>query len=90
LCEVVASTIDELSPLAESLSEDERMVRDSVRRFVRERYLPHAARYFQEEQFARELIPEIAELGLLGASLSGYGCAGASAVAYGLMLEELE
>ncbi|NUP12174.1 MAG: acyl-CoA dehydrogenase [Polyangiaceae bacterium] len=66
------------------------MVQASVRRFVKERYLPRAAELFAKEQFANDLIPEIAEMGLLGASLKGYGCAGMSPVSYGLALEELE
>jgi glutaryl-CoA dehydrogenase len=72
------------------LTEDERMVRDSVRRFVQRRYLPRARELFQEERFAADLIPEMAQLGLLGASLQGYGCAGMSPVQYGLVLQELE
>ena len=55
------------------------MVRDSVRRFVRERYLPRAGQLFEKEKFPIDLIPEIAEMGLLGAGLKGYGCAGMSA-----------
>ncbi|MBX3184918.1 MAG: acyl-CoA dehydrogenase family protein [Polyangiaceae bacterium] len=66
------------------------MIRASVRRLVRERYLPQAAALFEEERFPKELIPELAEMGLLGASIKGYGCAGMSAVEYGLILQELE
>ncbi|MCC6214525.1 MAG: acyl-CoA dehydrogenase family protein [Polyangiaceae bacterium] len=66
------------------------MVRDSVRRFVRERYAARAGELFEEERFPVELIPELAELGVLGAGLKGYGCAGMSAVEYGLILQELE
>jgi len=87
---VTTLSLDDLSPLSANLEDDERLVRDSVRRFVRERYLPNAGRWFETEVFPRDLVPEIAELGLLGASLEGYGCAGASAVVYGLMLQELE
>lgn len=65
-------------------------MRQSVRRFVAERYLPHAAEWYEAERFPRELIAEMAELGLLGASLEGYECAGMSAVGYGLVLQELE
>src|SRR6202040_1820531 len=72
------------------LTDEERMIRDSVRRFVRERYLPRAAELFAKEQFATDLIPEIAAMGILGASLTGYGCAGMNSVAYGLALQELE
>ncbi len=83
-------SLDALISLDSHLTEEERMIRDSVRRFVRERYLPRAAELFAKEQFATDLIPEIAEMGLLGASLQGYGCAGMNAVSYGLALAELE
>lgn len=83
-------SLDALSAVEPLLSEDERLVRDSVRRFVRERFLPRAAGLFAREEFAADLVPEIASLGLLGASLEGYGCAGMSAVQYGLALTELE
>jgi glutaryl-CoA dehydrogenase len=79
-----------LSARDAELSDEEKLVRDSVRRFVHERYLPRAGELYEREEFPRELIPEMAELGLLGASLQGYGCAGMSPVSYGLVLEELE
>jgi glutaryl-CoA dehydrogenase len=82
--------LDTLSGLDAHLTEDERLVRDSVRRFVRERYLPQAGELFEQERFPTEIIAELAELGVLGASLQGYGCAGMSSVQYGLMLQELE
>src|SRR5579859_6566614 len=72
------------------LTEDERLVRDTVRTFVRERVLPVIGEAFEEGVFPRQLIPEIAEMGLLGMHLEGYGCAGLSAVAYGLACQELE
>ena len=83
-------TLDQLSAIDHLLSDDEKMVRATVRRFVRERFLPGAGERFEEERFPVEMIPEIAGLGLLGASLTGYGCAGMSAVSYGLALSELE
>src|SRR3569832_2079337 len=83
-------SLDALMAIDPLLSDEERMIRDSVRRFVRERYLPRAAELFEEEKFATDLIPEIAGMGLLGASLTGYGCAGMNSVAYGLALQELE
>jgi glutaryl-CoA dehydrogenase len=86
----MAQALDRLSALDDVLAESERLVVESVSRFVRERYLPRAASLFEKEEFPRDLIPELAELGLLGASLSGYGCAGMSAVEYGLSLRELE
>src|ERR1700719_3102540 len=72
------------------LSEEERMVRDTVRKFVSERVLPIIGDHFEAGTFPRELIPEIADLGLLGMHLEGYGCAGMSAVCYGLACQELE
>jgi len=72
------------------LSEEERMVRDTVRKFVTERVMPIIGEHFEAGTFPRELIPEIAELGLLGMHLDGYGCAGLSAVCYGLACQELE
>src|SRR5215467_9980831 len=72
------------------LSEEERMVRDTVRKFVNERVLPIIGEHFEAGTFPRELISEIAELGLLGMHLEGYGCAGLSAVCYGLACQELE
>ncbi len=72
------------------LTDEERMIRDSVARFVDERALPLIPKCFDEGRFPHELIPEIAELGLLGSSLEGYGCAGLGAVSYGLICQELE
>jgi len=83
-------SLDELTSIDGLLTEEERLIRDAVRRFVRERYLPRAAELFAKEEFARDLVPEIAAMGLLGASLTGYGCAGMNAVSYGLALQELE
>lgn len=83
-------SFNELIALDELLSEEERMVRDSVRRFVKERYLPRAKELFAKEQFPEDLIPEIADMGLLGATMQGYGGAGMSNVAYGLAMAELE
>ncbi len=82
--------LEALAAIEHLLTDEERMIRDSVRRFVREKFLPRAARLFEEEEFPMDLIPQIAEMGLLGASLEGYGCAGMGAVAYGLALQELE
>lgn len=72
------------------LTEEERMVRDTVREFVRERVLPIIGEHFEAGTFPRGLIPEIAQLGLLGMHIEGYGCAGLSATCYGLACQELE
>jgi glutaryl-CoA dehydrogenase len=83
-------SLDELIAIDPLLSEEERMIRDTVRRFVKERYLPRAAELFEEEQFPTDLMSEIGAMGLLGGSLKGYGCAGMNSVAYGLAQQELE
>ena len=72
------------------LSEEEIMIKESVARFVDERGMPLIASHFDKADFPSELVPEIAELGLLGSSLEGYGCAGLNAVSYGLICQELE
>jgi len=74
----------------ELLTEDERMIRDAVRGWVQDRVLPIIADHYLAGTFPTELIPEMAELGLLGAGIEGYGCPGLGAVAYGLILQELE
>ncbi len=73
------------------LSEEERMVQDTVARFTDQRVLPIIGDCFDKAVFPKELIPEMAELGLLGSSLpTEYGCAGMNAVSYGLICQELE
>ena len=74
-----------------ALSEEERAVRDSVRRFVDERVLPIIGECYVEGKFPKQLVPAMAELGLFGANLpEEYGCAGLNNVAYGLIMQELE
>ncbi len=80
----------DLFALRSTLTEEERMVQDSVRRLVDERVLPIIRECFEEHRFPRELVPELAALGLLGSSLEGYGCAGLNARCYGLICQELE
>jgi glutaryl-CoA dehydrogenase len=72
------------------LSDEERLIRDTVRAFVNDRVLPIIDKAFMQDRFPSELIPEIAQLGLLGSTITGYGCAGANSVAYGLICQELE
>jgi glutaryl-CoA dehydrogenase len=72
------------------LSEDEQMVQDSVARFVDAEVLPIIRECFEQHRFPKELVPQIAALGLLGSSIKGYGCAGLNAVGYGLICQELE
>jgi glutaryl-CoA dehydrogenase len=72
------------------LTDDERMVQDTVRRFVDDQVLPVIQECFEKHRFPRELLPELASLGLLGSSIHGYDCAGLNAVSYGLICQELE
>ncbi|MBG6101924.1 acyl-CoA dehydrogenase family protein [Micromonospora vinacea] len=81
----------DLLDLDPSLSEEERQIRDVVRQLVDDRVRPHVADWYEDGKVpARELAREFGKLGLLGMHLTGYGCAGASAVAYGLACQELE
>ena len=73
------------------LSEEERMVRDTVRDWVEDRLVPIIGDAYVDRRFPTELIPEIGELGMLGANLpEEHGCAGLNNVAYGLIMQELE
>lgn len=72
------------------LSEDERMVRDTARRYVEDNVIPIIEECNREGRFPRELIKPMGELGFFGANLHGYGCAGMSNVEYGLVTQELE
>ncbi|MFE4970737.1 acyl-CoA dehydrogenase family protein [Kitasatospora sp. NPDC056651] len=81
----------DLLAVGDLLSDEERLIRDTVRRFTEERIRPHLADWFERGVFpARELAPELGALGVLGMHLDGYGCAGAGAVAYGVACMELE
>jgi len=80
----------DLYDLRSQLSDEERMVQDSVGRLVDEKILPVIQDCFEQHRFPKELIPEIASLGLLGSSLEGYGCAGMNSTSYGLICQELE
>jgi glutaryl-CoA dehydrogenase len=84
-----------LSPLdlydvGASLTDEERMVQGATARLVDEKVLPVIQKHFEEHTFPRDLVPEIAALGLLGSSITGYGCAGMNSVSYGLICQELE
>jgi glutaryl-CoA dehydrogenase len=77
--------------LDELLSEEELLARESVRGFVSKEFLPLIQRHVRQDgSFPMELVPRLAELGLFGANLEGYGCAGMSNIAYGLVMQELE
>jgi len=72
------------------LSPEELMARDTVKQFVEREILPSIEKHFANETFPAELIPRMAELGIFGANMHGYGCAGMNNVAYGLIMQELE
>ncbi len=74
----------------ELLTEEERMIRDAARQFAREKLFPGIIEAYRHEHFAPEILPQMGELGLLGSTINGYGCAGTSHVAYGLIAREIE
>ncbi len=77
--------------IEDELADDEVIVRDTVRDFVEKEFLPLVTEHVRQDgSFPMELVPAMAELGLFGANLHGYGCAGMNSVAYGLVMQELE
>jgi glutaryl-CoA dehydrogenase len=77
--------------LDEIFSDEERLARDTVRDFVSKEFLPRIQEHVRKDgSFPMELVPPMAELGLFGANLEGYGCAGMNNIAYGLVMQELE
>jgi glutaryl-CoA dehydrogenase len=80
----------DLFDVRNALTDEERMVQDSVARLVDEKVLPIIQRCFEEHRFPKELVPELAALGLLGSSIHGYECAGLNSIAYGLICQQLE
>ncbi|MGW0966454.1 acyl-CoA dehydrogenase family protein [Streptomyces sp. NPDC002516] len=80
----------DLIDFASVLTDEEREIQATVARFLADHVRPHIAEWFENAHFARELAPELGKLGVLGMHLEGYGCAGTSAVSYGLACLELE
>jgi glutaryl-CoA dehydrogenase len=80
----------DLLRIDDELTDDERLVRDTVRKFTADQIMPNIADWFEAGTVPKELFPELGQLGLLGMHLSGYGCAGMGAVAYGVACRELE
>ena len=74
----------------EQLSDDERMVRDTIGRYCQDKLMPRILKAHRDEQFDRDLFYEMGELGMLGSTIDGYGCAGLSYVCYGLIAREIE
>jgi glutaryl-CoA dehydrogenase len=80
----------DLLQIDDQLTDEERLIRDTVRAFVTDRVLPDVADWFEAGTLPREIMPELGKLGVLGMHLSGYGCAGLGAIAYGVACRELE
>ncbi len=80
----------DLFDVRSELTDDERLVKDTVARFVDEQAIPLMREAFEQHRFPVELIPQVAELGLLGSSIEGYDCAGLNSISYGLICQELE
>ncbi|HEX4925417.1 MAG TPA: acyl-CoA dehydrogenase family protein [Bdellovibrionales bacterium] len=76
--------------VASHLTEDELMIRDTVRQFVSKEIIPIIEKHHREGTFPTNLIPQLAEMGTLGATIQGYGCAGLNYTSYGLIMQELE
>jgi glutaryl-CoA dehydrogenase len=80
----------DLLRIDDELSDEERLVRDTVRAFAADRIMPHIADWFEAGTLPRELAGELGKLGLLGMHLTGYGCAGMGPIAYGVTCREME
>lgn len=84
-----ASDVDFLN-LKDLFTDEDQLVQESVRAFVKDRVLPVIEQHYNEGTFPTEMIEEMGELGLFGANMEGYGCAGLNNIAYGLIMQELE
>jgi glutaryl-CoA dehydrogenase len=80
----------DLLRIDDELSDEERLVRDTVRKFATDRIKPHIADWFEAGTLPKDLAPELGQLGLLGMHLKGYGCAGMGPIAYGVTCREME
>ncbi len=80
----------DLLRIDDELNDEERLVRDTVRKFAADRILPHIADWFEAGTLPADLAPELGQLGLLGMHLTGYGCAGMGPIAYGVTCREME
>ncbi len=81
---------DDALLLDDQLTEDERAVRDAARAYCQDKLFPRVLLAARNERFDREIMKEMGEMGFLGATLEGYGCAGVGYVAYGLIAREVE
>src|SRR5271165_1616741 len=80
----------DLLRIDDELTDEERLVRNTVRKFTADRIMPNIADWFEAGTVPRDLFPDLGKLGVLGMHLTGYGCAGMSAIAYGVACRELE
>jgi glutaryl-CoA dehydrogenase len=80
----------DLLHIDDQLTDEERLIRDTVRAFITDRVQPHIADWFEAGTLPPEIMPELGKLGVLGMHLDGYGCAGTGSVAYGVACRELE
>ncbi|MGH3221211.1 MAG: acyl-CoA dehydrogenase family protein, partial [Streptosporangiaceae bacterium] len=80
----------DLLHIDDQLTDEERLIRDTVRAFTTDKVLPQVTDWFEAGTLPREIMPELGKLGLLGMHLTGYGCAGVGAIAYGVACRELE
>src|ERR1700741_2342336 len=81
---------DDALHLDQQLTDEERAIRDTAREYCQEKLFPRALEANRHEKFHREIMNEMGEMGFLGATLEGYGCAGVNYVAYGLIAREIE
>src|SRR5262249_4310941 len=82
--------VTDLFRIDDLLSDEEKAARNLVADFVDREYLPIVGKHFRNGTFPMDLVPQLAEMGIFGANLHGYGCAGMNNVSYGLILQELE
>ena len=80
----------DLLHIDDQLTDEERLIRDTVRAFTTDKVLPHVTDWFEAGTLPPEIMPELGKLGVLGMHLTGYGCAGVGAIAYGVACRELE
>lgn len=85
-----AVSLSDFFGIEDLLSEEEKLVRDSIRSWVDKRFMPVVTEHHRNGTFPTELIPELGELGVFGANIEGYGCSGLNNVSYGLIMQELE
>jgi len=86
----VQQTLDTIMALEDLFTDEEKAVRDSIREWVTDRFLPQLTEHHRAGTFPTELLTEIGEIGAFGANIDGYGCAGLNNVSYGLVMQELE